>query len=57
MNVQGLLVHSRKITEGNHESVCDREWFFIRDSNLGVSELRTRQGTALTKCITLSSRN
>jgi hypothetical protein len=53
VDVQGLLVHSRRISERNHESVCDREWFFIRD----ISELHTRQGTALTKCISLSSRN
>jgi len=57
MNVRGLLVHSLRVTEGNHESVCDWEWFFIRDSNWGISELHTGQGTALTKCITLSSRN
>ena len=25
MDVQGLLLHSRRITKGNHESVCDRE--------------------------------
>jgi hypothetical protein len=33
VNVQWLLVHSRRVSEGNHATICDGGWCFIRDSN------------------------